>query len=201
MTFKEDNFLDTTTSHYHYCWLSAAFSRCNSHWPNPAISHCHSLLPRSAMQQVPFFLTNIFLLFKSRCAIAGFPVKTIFQCYNCLKSIINHVFYSSRCSEQCKNVCIVDLFDLFICVAVQRVWTWVWETDSVNTTRWTSELLFTQPLPTGVTHRALSGTSWGTITGGVTNYRQWPSLTLRNTDTINVEKLEAVTELFNWHSK
>ena len=33
-------------------------------------------LPRSAMQHVPFVFTNIFLLFKSLCAMAGFPVKS-----------------------------------------------------------------------------------------------------------------------------
>lgn len=37
--------------------------------------------PRSAMAQVPFDLTRIFLLFKSLCAMAGFPErkKTISQ--------------------------------------------------------------------------------------------------------------------------
>lgn len=33
--------------------------------------------PRSAMQQVPFFLTRMFFDFRSLCAIAGFPADRV----------------------------------------------------------------------------------------------------------------------------
>lgn len=36
---------------------------------------CLTANPRSAMQHVPFFFTNIFLDFKSLWAIAGLPVR------------------------------------------------------------------------------------------------------------------------------
>lgn len=48
----------------------------NSTWVSAAL--CTNLMnltarPRSAMQQVPFFFTRMFLLFKSRWAMAGLP--------------------------------------------------------------------------------------------------------------------------------